>query len=312
MARITEGCHSGKFLDIVVASAVSEQPLVSIVTPSFNMAPYLRDAIESVLSQDYPNIEYLIMDGGSTDGTLEVLSEYRGRLRYISAADRGAADAINRGCDLTQGSIFAWLSADDTYLSGAVSAAVERLASSPDLAGVYGQGYWVDEQGKVIQQYPTAPFSPELLQEGCGICQPACFVRRSAFEQAGRLNPNLHVVFDYDLWIRMARSMRFEVLPDFLATSRMYANNKTLSDRQRMFRECFEVLRNQYGYIPFQWIYGYCCYLLDHRDQFFEPLRPSVFKYVMSLPLGCWHNRRRMGRYSTEWFSKMQLRSLLW
>lgn len=279
------------------------------------MAPYLAETIESVLSQDYPNIEYLIMDGGSTDGTLEILSRYRGRIRYISAPDGGAADAINRGFELTTGSVFNWLGADDTLLPGAISAVVKCFASSTDTAAVYGQGYWVDEQGKVLQQYPTIEaFSAELLEQECCICQPACFVRRSAFERVGGLTPALRVAFDYDLWIRMAREMRFQVIPEFLATSRMRADNKTLGLRPQMFRECFEVLKHHYGYIPFQWIFGYCCYLLDHRDQFYQPLRPSLLKYALSLPVGCWRNRNHMGRYLAEWLSKMGRRqfALYW
>ena len=108
------------------------RPLVSIVTPSYNAARYIEQTILSVLSQDYANIEYLVMDGGSADGTVEILKRYEGRLRYVSAPDGGPADAINRGFRASRGAIFAWLNADDTYLAGAVSAAVAHFHSQPD------------------------------------------------------------------------------------------------------------------------------------------------------------------------------------
>lgn len=132
-----------------------EYPLVSIVTPSYNMAGYLRETVEGVLSQDCPRVEYLVMDGGSTDGTIEILEHYEDRLRYVSAPDRCAAEAINRCIEMSHGSIFAWLNADDTYLPGAVNTAVRHLTSDPDLAVVYVEANWVDDQGKILRSYPT-------------------------------------------------------------------------------------------------------------------------------------------------------------
>jgi len=129
---------------------MTELPLVSVVTPSYNMGRFIEETIRSVLSQDYPRIEYIVMDGGSCDGTLEILEKYRDRLQFQSQPDHGAADAIHRGFGLSKGSILAWLSADDTYLAGAVSAAVAALAQAPEVGVVYGDASWVDESGKVI------------------------------------------------------------------------------------------------------------------------------------------------------------------
>ena len=123
--------------------------LVSIVTPSYNMARYLPRTIESVLSQDYPSIEYIVVDGGSTDGTLDILSRYGPRLRYMTGKDKGPSDAAHRGFLEAKGEIFAWLNADDTYLPGAVRMGVEYLRDHPDIDVVYGEGYWVDERGSV-------------------------------------------------------------------------------------------------------------------------------------------------------------------
>lgn len=290
---------------------MQEDPLVSIVTPSYNSAAYLKETIESVLSQDYPRIEYIVVDGGSTDGTIEILERYKERLRYVSGPDSGAAEAINRGFEVSHGSIFAWLSADDTYLPGAVSTAVRSLTSDPNLAAVYGEAYWVGSQGEVLRRYPTQPFDPELLGQECYICQPACFLRRAAFQEVGMLDMKLQFAFDYDLWIRMSRRYRFGWLPEYLATSRMHGSTKTLGRRAQVFRETFRILKHHYGYVPFQWVYGYCCYLVDKRDQFYEPLRPSIFKYSLSLPHGCRYNWDQIGRYWREWCSVMSLVGLI-
>ena len=269
------------------------------------MAEYLPQTIASVLSQDYPRLEYIVMDGGSTDGSVELLEGYRDRLRYVSGPDGGAADAINRGFQMSQGSIVAWLNADDTYLPGAVTAAVRQLLSEPDAAAVYGQGYWVDRDGKMLKPYPTQPYDPDALGNHCYICQPACFMRAAAVDAAGGLDRKLQIVFDYDLWIRLGKRHRMSFLPEYLATSRMHSGNKTLSDRTRGFAENRRLLKRHFGYVPFHWIYSQACFLLDRRDQFFEPLRPSVLGYCLSLPLGLWHNWRHPLRYLKEWFQVM-------
>jgi glycosyltransferase involved in cell wall biosynthesis len=284
-------------------------PLVSIITPSYNMGAFIGQAAVSVLSQDYPRIEYIVVDGASTDNTLDVLRPYEGRLRLVSRPDSGPAEAINRGFAMSSGSIFAWLNADDTYLPGAVRTAVEALIARPSAGAVYGEGCWTDVGGKAIGPYPTRDFDPALLAQECIICQPACFMRRELFERVSMLDAALQFSFDYDLWIRASAISRFERLPQALATSRMHGENRTLGQRPRIFRESMAVLARHYGYVPFQWLHSYCSYLLDGRDQFYEPLRPTFFKYLLSLPVGCWYNRRQLGRYWREWRSQTSVES---
>ena len=286
-------------------------PLVTIVTPSYNMRRFLEHTIKSVLSQDYPNIDYIIMDGGSNDGTVELLEAYQGRLRSWSKPDEGPAAAINEGFSKSSGEIIAWLNADDTYLPGAVSTAVRRLVASRDIDVVYGDGDWVDSSGTLIGKYPTRDFNPDRFGIECFICQPATFFRRTAFEQAGGLNVGLRSAFDYDLWIRLSRQVRFERLPVTLATSRMYAANKSLRDRSLMFRESMSVQQHYFGYVPFQWVFAYTCYLLDRRDQFIRPIKPSVLKYCCSLPVGCWYNRARPFRFIREWLGMVNATNIL-
>jgi glycosyltransferase involved in cell wall biosynthesis len=282
------------------------EPLVSIVTPAFQAVRFLEETIHSVLAQEYPRIEYLVMDGGSTDGTVALLEKHRDRLKYVTARDGGAAEAINRGFRMCRGSIFAWLNADDLYLPGAVGAAVRRFDASPEAGVIYGQGKWIDENGKDIGPYPTtAPYRPEMLSEECGICQPAAFFRRQAFEAAGMLDPRLHFAFDYDLWMRMARVTTFEAVPELLAASRMHRQNKSLGSRRRVFEENIDILRRHYGYVPVNWVYGSLAHRRDGRDQFFEPLRRSAWLYLAALPAGITYNTRHPWRYLREWASRV-------
>ncbi len=282
-----------------------ESPLVSIVTPCLNAAAFLERTIESVLAQDYSKIEYIVMDGGSTDGTLDILRRYEGTLRWVSGSDGGTADAINRGFTLSHGEIFTYLNADDEYLPGAIRAAVEALEASPEGAVVYGDAWWVDQDGARIAPYPVRDFDRDLFARECFICQPASFLRREAFENAGRMDPNLKLTFDYELWMRLARTYEFRRIEGVLALSRMHSSNKSLGQRRNVFRETFRLMRRYYGYVPFQWVYAYLCNRADGRDQFFQPLQPSIFRYLESLPTGLFLNRTAPLRYFLEWSAVM-------
>lgn len=230
--------------------SVPQPPLVSIVTPSLNMAKYLPETIESVLSQDYPRIEYIVMDGGSTDGTLELLPAYGDRLLFTSGKDKGPADAIHRGFQAARGKIFAWLNADDTYLPGAVRTAVAYIQAHPQIDVVYGEGYWIDEYGALIRRYPTLPFDPRVLERDCFICQPASFFRASAYQRCG-LDPDVNPSFDYDLWIRMTqRGLRFASIPDYLPNSRLHGGAITIRERGKVFHSSLGLLKRHYGYVP--------------------------------------------------------------
>ncbi len=154
---------------------MTDVPLVTVVTPSFNQARFIRQTIESVLTQSYPRIEYLVMDGGSTDETRAILESYGDRLAWVSAPDRGQTDAINKGWRRARGTIVAYLNSDDTYLPGAVEKAVAGLCAYPEAGALYGEGYHVDEAGRVIDRYPTEPF--DMSERRC--------TRRSSAPSAG-------------------------------------------------------------------------------------------------------------------------------
>lgn len=292
---------------------------VTIVTPVYQMAQFVRDTIDSVFAQDYPAIEYLVMDAGSTDGTVDILREAEGRapanvsFRWFSEPDRGTADAINKGIERSRGCIFAYLNADDTYKPGAIRTAVDALDEDQDAVAVYGDADWIAEDGSFLGNYPTQSYDADLFRHECFICQPASFIRREAFSKAGKFDTNLRFAFDYEFWIRLSRHGRFARVRRHLATSRMHRSNKTLGQRRDVLRENIVILRRHFGYAPFSHVLAYSAYLLDGRDQFFEPFEPSLSKYALSLPLGLRYNVKHPVRYAKEWSSVMgnRLRKVL-
>jgi glycosyltransferase involved in cell wall biosynthesis len=225
-------------------------PLVTVVTPSFNQGRFIRETIESVLSQDYPNIEYLVIDGGSTDDTLAVLQSYGHRLFWVSEPDKGQAHAVNKGWRRAKGDILAWLNSDDLYEPGAVRTAVDHLVHNPHVGMVYGEGYFVDESGQPINRYPTYPFNPDRFLERCGICQPTVFVRRAVIEEVGNVDESLNFCMDYELWIRISKRYSAGYVPQHLAKSRLHDECKTIKHRVKSHKEVLDMLHRHYGFVP--------------------------------------------------------------
>lgn len=220
-------------------------PLVTIVTPSFNTGRFIGDAVRSVLSQDYGNIEYLVMDGGSTDNTVQVLKQFDARVKWVSQKDAGQSDALNKGFARAKGTLFGWLNSDDTYAPGAVSAAVEYLWSHPEVDAVYGDANFTDARGNLISKcVHVEPFREHrLLNYTDFIVQPTVFFRRRAFEKVGGVDTSLHWCMDYDLWLKMvAAGLTFAYLPRHLADFRWLADNKTATGGWGRLREIEKVV----------------------------------------------------------------------
>jgi glycosyltransferase involved in cell wall biosynthesis len=207
------------------------RPLVSIITPSRNQAPFISQAIESVLAQDYPLIEYLVLDAVSDDGTVGILESFGDRVRWISEPDGGQADAIDRGIRMTRGEIVGWLNSDDRYLPGAVSAAVAALAEDPDAPAAYGEAEFIAADGTVLGPCnQVEPYSLDRLVNDLDfVVQPATFFRRSAYLAVGGLDRGLHYCLDYDLWIRFGQIAPLRHVPQRLAQIRVYPGTKTAS-----------------------------------------------------------------------------------
>lgn len=217
--------------------------LVSIVTPSFNQASYLEQAIRSVLDQDLAEIEYIVMDGGSTDGSVEIIKKYASKLAYWSSEkDAGQADAINKGMGRARGEIVAWLNSDDTYLPGAVAAAVRAFEQNPDVVLVYADMLAVDEHGQTFNTFHYRQLTLEDLLSFQIIGQPAVFMRRSAFEKAGCLDTSFHLLLDHLLWIRIGAQGRILHVPQTWAAARYHAEAKNRARAAEFGREAFRIL----------------------------------------------------------------------
>jgi glycosyltransferase involved in cell wall biosynthesis len=209
---------------------MSDLPLVSIVTPSYNQARFLEATLHSVLEQDYPNIEYLVVDGASTDGSVDIIRRYADRLTWwVSEKDSGQSEAINKGLHWARGEIVGWLNSDDVYLPGAVSAVISAFRSNPDAAVVYGDALAIDADGNSFNVMHARQYSLVDLMAFNIICQPTAFMRRSVLEQVEYLNPAYHLLMDNLLWMNLARVAPLVYVPQAWAAARYHdqAKNRT-------------------------------------------------------------------------------------
>jgi glycosyltransferase involved in cell wall biosynthesis len=254
----------------------SSIPLVSIITPSFNQVQFLEKTIDSVLSQDYPRIEYAIVDGGSTDGSVDVIKKYESRLAWwVSEQDRGQTDAINKGFNRASGDILAWINSDDTYNPGAVAAAVQYLTENPDIALVYADCNFIDEEDKMIGKFNAAQTDYIRLREGyVHIPQQTMFFRSKYWKELGPLDPSFYFAMDYDLWTRIASRAPLKYLPGKTwANFRIHTASKTNIADERGWREMLHV---------------------HYRDggSFFSPIVAKYYLRKITGPLWKWRIKR--------------------
>lgn len=230
-------------------------PLVSIVTPSFNQGHFIEENILSVKSQDYPHIEHIVIDGGSTDETVEILKKYEGtyNLRWISEPDEGHADAVNKGFAMAKGKIIGWLNSDDVYFDrGTISAVVQAFQKHPEADIIYGDCAYIWEDGTVLRIQCVPGFRYSRLLRGCFLEQPAVFFRRHVVENH-KLDKRLKVAIDYEYWLRIGRQYRFVHIPRILAADRNHRGRISVAQADKL-RAVGEQLRKEYLGEPSLWL----------------------------------------------------------
>jgi glycosyltransferase involved in cell wall biosynthesis len=217
--------------------------LISIITPSYNQGAFLEQTIQSVLGQAYPYIEYMVVDGASTDGSVEIIRKYADKLAgWVSEKDSGQADAINKGLARAKGEILAWLNSDDYYLPGAVSAAMTVFDQNPEVVLVYGDMLAVDEDGRAINTLKYRQLSMQDLLCFQIIGQPSAFFRRDALEKAGMLDTTYHCLLDHHLWVRLAQHGSILHVDQTWAAARYHPEAKNRARAAEFGREAFRLL----------------------------------------------------------------------
>ena len=238
---------------------------VSIITPSYNQASYIEATIQSVLNQQIPGLEYIVVDGGSSDDTIAILQKYQEQLRWSSQKDDGQAHAVNKGMTMTSGDIIGWLNSDDIYYPGAIEKIRRYFAAHPEVDVVYGDAWEVDCDGAIIKKYLTETWDLARLQVHCFISQPAAFFRRRILDRYGLLDTGLHFCMDYEYWLRLGMmGVSFSYIPEVFAGSRFYPGTKTCGFPLKATQEALNMLKNRIGYVPSRWLVNYAVLLVKN------------------------------------------------
>lgn len=267
----------------MISTVNKDWPKISVITPSLNQASFLEDCILSVLEQKYLNLNYIIIDGGSSDGSLAIIEKYAKYLSYwVSEPDRGQSDAINKGLKKATGELVAWLNADDYYLPNALQTVAEAYQENPGASFYFGDGCRVNINGEIKSGYfPNGKvlYSQKALIFGLNyILQPATFIYHQSLEQVGYLDTNLHYGMDTDLWIRLSKLSDPVPVQSRLAATREYANTKTSTGSFRRIEELRLIAEKHSG---FPVTPGFLCYFLDTLDKFVqqnEDIYPPAYR----------------------------------
>ncbi len=222
---------------------------ITIITPAYNQGKYIERTIHSVLEQNGDfELEYLVIDGGSTDNTIEILKKYSDRLQWVSEKDRGQSHAVNKGFLKATGDIVGWLNSDDVYENGALQKVVSVFKGSSDCQWVVGKCRIINEDGREIRRNITRykdkwidRYRYERLLAEDFISQPSVWFRRSFLDEVGLLDESLHYTMDYDLWLRMGKKAAPFIIDDYLSSFRYYSDSKTGRELEASLKEVKEL-----------------------------------------------------------------------
>lgn len=219
------------------------QPLISVITPSYNQAQFLEKTIQSVISQDYPAIEYIIIDGGSNDGSQDIIKKYEQKLSFwLSEKDKGQADAVNKGLAMTTGKYIGWLNSDDLYLPGTISRAVELLEDFPDAGFVFGDVQAIDRNGKITNIMHYGDWKLKDLLQFRIIGQPGVFMRKDVLENCGGLDLSYHFLLDHHLWLKMGLEAGMVYSSQIWSAARFHADAKNISQATSFGEEAYRLV----------------------------------------------------------------------
>jgi glycosyltransferase involved in cell wall biosynthesis len=260
-------------------------PKISIITPSFNQGPYLEKTIRSVLLQGYPNLEYIIIDGASTDQSVEIIKRYEPWLTYwVCEKDRGQSHAINKGFKHATGELLGWLNSDDWYTEGALFKVASAYLEDKSVGAVYGQGHIVDKQGNVTHIPKLVQIDKQSLLDwanGSDFMQPSCLFTKKAWLDCGPLDEGLNYSLDVDMWLKISEKYRFRKIEDLLSMSLTHSDAKTTVMRNAMFADLAVVLMRYGGEFQARKILNRFVERLDRTQNFTIPI--NKFPFVKNL-----------------------------
>lgn len=270
------------FDEKIILNKNSNYPKISVVTPSYNQAQFLERTILSVLNQNYPNLEYIIIDGGSTDGSVEIIKKYEKYLSYwVSEKDKGQSHAINKGFDKSTGEILAWLNSDDTYLSETFYKVAKSFKRNPEADLIFGNIYFINEFDKRIGELRFTEFDFDtLVYEGGNLHQTGTFWTKNIYKKVGGLNSNYKFCMDYDFFCRVAKVGKLCHMRDFFANFRMHANAKSSTINHIGCKEHKEIMRRYISKDLSKWDLEYNKFICTIR-RFYKYIIQGDIDYIL-------------------------------